>query len=212
MPLWPAWGAAALIALTTAIIYPIDAWAASGERRWIHLSGLLNGGCSDDVGVLLAAGVGNFGYGIAFALASEAFRRVYWRDGERLKYWIGVGGVVSFYLVLGFPTERSRATDIVHYVFTGLATALIVGYAAWSVETRHLPLGMVQNLATVGMAAAGAASLATALDGSIDRMGWNGFVVSELAFGASLVTFLIAWGALASGPDRPAKNRGARSW
>lgn len=203
MPVWTAFAAIALIVVTTAIIYPLDAYSAHGEQRWVHVSGLLNGGCSDSTGEFVAAGIGNFGYGIAIALIGESFRRVYWADDRRGKYWIGLAASLAFYLVLGFPSGRGLGTDIVHHVATGIGVATVFLYAALSLDRLKHPIAVVQNLATFGMLFAIVALLVTYLTNEIDRMGWNGFVASQLAFGSTLLVFLLSWGFLQSGPSRP---------
>lgn len=206
MPIWTAYAAVALVVATTAIIYPLDAASANGELRWVHVSGLLNGGCGDAVGELVAAGVGNFGYGIAIALVGESFRRAHWADGRRGKRWIGLSAALAFYLVLGFPTGRSLGTDAVHHASSGVGVAATVLYAALSLDRRRHPIAAAQNLATFGMFAAGVALFATYLAGEIDKMGWNGFVAAQLAFCLAFLAFLMSWGTMRDGPDRPPKR------
>lgn len=205
MILWQAYMAAAIIGLTTAVIYPIDVLTANGEPRWVHLSGLLNGGCSDSVGEAVAAGIGNFGYGFAIWYFVESMRRVFWVDGERVKYLVGLAGAASLYLVLGFPTGRGFGTDVVHHSAMGLAIVLITGYAIASLDARNRPAAIVQNLSALAMIASGFSLLATYLAGELDKKGWNGFVASQLAYGISFLLFLVAWGTLRTGPDRRVK-------
>lgn len=204
--IWTAYAAVAIIFITTSIIYPLDAFSAHGEARWIHISGLLNGGCSDSIGEAVAAGIGNFGYGIAIALIGESFRRVYWTDDQRGKYWLGLVAALSIYLILGFPTGRSLGTDIVHHVSTGIGSGAFFLYALWSLDRRMVPIAFVQNLATLGMLLAGIALLVTYLTGEIDKMGWNGFVASQLAYGITFLIFLLSWGTRRNGLDRPRRK------
>lgn len=207
MALWTAYLSALLIIITTAVIYPIAILTADGEETWVHVSGLLNGGCSDSVGVLVAAGIGNFGYGIAIAYLAESFRRVFWRDDNRAKYYAGLGSALAFYLILGFPTGHSVGTDVVHHVSTGIAVAMLFVYAVWSLDRRRKPIALLQNLSTLAMLLSAIALLVTYLVGEIDRVGWNGFVAAQLAYAISFLVFLMSWGALRSGPDRPTKRR-----
>lgn len=206
MVLWTAYLSALLIITTTAIIYPIDILAANGSANWVHVSGLLNGGCSDTIGEFVAAGIGNFGYGIAIAYLAESFRRVFWRDDKRAKYYTGLGSALAFYLVLGFPTGHSTGTDVVHHVSTGVAVALLFVYAVWSFNRRRHLIAALQNLATIAMLLSAIALGITYLVGEIDRVGWNGFVAAQLAYGISFLVFLFSWGTMRGGPDRPQKR------
>ena len=189
MPIWSSYAAVILIVLTTVVIYSIDSISSNGEAHWIHVSGLLNGGCSSTTGEFVAAGIGNFGYGIAFALISESFRRVYWEDGDLIKYLIGLLSILFFYLVLGFATGRSLGLDIVHHVSSGLGILALFVYAILSLN----PYAYLQIFATVAMFFSGIALIVTYSTGIINTMGWNGFVGSQLAFGISFMIFLVVW-------------------
>ena len=201
--LWTAYVSAFLIILTTALIYPIDAYTANGLPRWINLSSLLNGACSESPGELLVARIGGVGYVLAFNFMYEAFRRLYWADDQKVKYWIGTTAILALYLVLEFPSGKSLGTDIVHYTATAIAMVLLLVYAIMNFETRKLPFTMSQDLATVGMFAATIALIISYFLGEADKFGWNGFVASQLAYGISFVIFLVSWGTNRSGPSRP---------
>jgi hypothetical protein len=206
MVLWPAYAAAALIVATTATIYAIDVVAMDGAPQWLYLSGLLNRACSDSTAQAAASGIGAFGYSLAITALNEAERRAFWVDGDLLKLVIGLLASLMLYAVLGFPTGRSAGTDAVHHVSLIIGLVLLSTYTVMSVDPGTRPLGVVQNLAALAMIGSGIALLISFVMGELDEMGWNAFVSSEFAYGISFVAFLLSWGTLRSGPNRPPKS------
>jgi hypothetical protein len=198
-----AWGAALAFALTAATVYPLDAWAHAGEPRWINLSGLLNGSCDANPRVVAVAFAANLGFGAGLLLAYWAFRDAYWADGRRARYWTGALGLYAFYVVLASPTGRELWIDAAHYSASSLGLALLSAYAAASLRGDRSAGALLQNAAAVAMWGSAAAVLVTCLSGEADRLGWNGFVAAEAAFGASFSAFLLSWGFAAEGARRP---------
>ena len=195
--LWYAHAAALLLTITTGLLYLIDGLLTDPwSTRWIHVSALIGAQCSDDPIRAFVAGLGNFGYGLSYVLLSIAFRQVYWRDRFVVKYIIGVIGLIALYLILGFPSGKSIATDIIHYSATGIALFMLTFYAILSTDRKKDPLSLIRDAAIILMIVSVIGMFTAAVADEWDRRGWNTFVAFQIAYLANFVVFLLTWGTL----------------
>lgn len=177
---------AATLLFVTILSYSLHVF---GDSPWRHVSGILNQGCSESDVAAFSASVSIVGYSFfvkLFFLALHSTARK-----SKIAYWSGIASCMFLWIVIGFPTGRSRAIDLVHYVFDGL-TIFSLTFSSIA-RSATFPVLIVP---TFGMIVSGIGLFTTALVGSIDVHGWNAFVWFELFFFAFFFAYLVSWGAL----------------